>query len=60
MCDNEFITIDENLNLENLRDKIKRSNYKQLQKNVINAREEFSMEKNFPRLVKFIEDVRKS
>ncbi len=49
-----------NLNLENLRDKIKRSNYKQLQKNVINAREEFSMEKNFPRLVKFIEDVRKS
>lgn len=46
--------------LENLDKEIKKLNYKQLEKNMIKAREDFSMENNFPRLERFIENVVKS
>ena len=42
---------------ENLSKELKRLDYKELEKNIIKARKDFSMGKNFPRLKKFIEEV---
>lgn len=44
----------------NLKSKLKKINYKQLEKNIERARVEFSMEKNFPRLLEFVESVGKN
>lgn len=46
--------------LENLDKEIKKLNYKQLEKNIIKARKDFSMENNFLKLEEFIENVAKS
>lgn len=44
--------------LKDLKPILENTNYGELQENVIKARKEFSMENNFPRLIKFIEEVR--
>jgi len=47
-------------NAINLKKRVKKLNYKKLEKNVIKAREDFDMDKNFPRLESFIEEVIRS
>ena len=41
----------------NLKKRIKKANYRELQKRVLKMRNEFDMDKNFPRLEEFIEEV---
>jgi len=44
-------------NIKNLKKRIKRLNYKKLEKNIIEIRKIFDMDKNFPRLEKFIKKI---
>ena len=43
--------------IKNLKTKIKTQNYKQLEKNILKAREDYLMEKHFPRLEKFVKKI---
>ncbi len=42
---------------KNFRKYLKSLDYKKLEKNIVKAREDFSMEKHFPKLMKFVEEV---
>jgi len=44
-------------NFKGLRKRLKKLNYKEIEKKTINAREDFDMDKNFPRLERFIEEA---
>jgi hypothetical protein len=44
-------------NFKDLRKNLEKLDYKELQKKTVSAREDFDMDKNFPRLEKFIEEV---
>ena len=44
-------------NFKGLRKRLKKLNYKKIEKKTINAREDFDMDKNFPRLERFIRAV---
>lgn len=44
-------------NIKDIQKKIKRLNYKKLEQNILKAREDFDMDKNFPRFEKFIQEV---
>ncbi|MEK6860174.1 MAG: hypothetical protein AABX54_05160 [Nanoarchaeota archaeon] len=46
-----------NRNLKGLRKRLKRLNYKEIERKIIDAREDFDMDKNFPRLERFIGEV---
>ncbi len=46
-----------NPNIKNLNEKLHRIDYKQLEKNLLKAREDFDMDKNFPRLEKFVKEI---
>ncbi len=44
-------------NLKDLKKVIKKVNYKQLEKNILKTRQDFDMDKNFPRLEEFVKKV---
>jgi len=44
-------------NFKGLRKRLKKLNYKEIERKTIDAREDFDMDKNFPRLERFIEEV---
>ncbi|MBT4165920.1 hypothetical protein HOE04_02690 [archaeon] len=51
------IALNGKLSIKNLKNRIKKLNYKELEKKISRAREDFNLEKQFPRLEKFIIDI---
>ena len=51
------ISLEGKLDIRNLKRRIKKLNYKELETKISRAREDFNLEKHFPRLEKFVKEV---